>query len=81
MKEIFDFSGISLEKILANENTIGNTKNNCECINEMPIAMAYVPIQSYKKTYEPDSALCFGTIFPELNKPFLGCKANRGDYK
>ena len=73
MKEILDFNGISLEQLLSNGN-----KNDCDCIEDMPLAMAFVPVQKFNKTYEPDSALCFGTIFPELNKPF--CRANmRGD--
>ncbi len=38
----------------------------------MPIAMAYVPWQFFRDTYEPDKALQYGTIFPELNKPFYG---------
>lgn len=39
---------------------------------DMAIAMAYVPWQFMHETYEPDKALQCGTIFPELNKPFLG---------
>ena len=45
--------------------------------NDMPsmaLAMAYVPMQQFKTVYEPNEALQYGTIFPELNKPFLGWK-------
>lgn len=35
------------------------------------LAMAYVPWQAFRNVYEPDKALEIGTIFPELNKPFL----------
>jgi len=38
----------------------------------LPLAMAYVPWQCWGKTYEPADALCRGTIFPELDLPFLG---------
>jgi hypothetical protein len=39
----------------------------------MPVvAMAYVPFQQYTLTYEPEKGLDMGTIFPELDKPFLG---------
>ena len=38
----------------------------------MVLAMAYVPWQFFNDTYEPDKALQYGTIFPELNKPFYG---------
>ena len=35
------------------------------------LAMAYVPWQHWNTTYETDVALCRGTIFPELDLPFL----------
>lgn len=35
------------------------------------LAMAYVPWQCFSNTYEPDHALETGTIFPELDMPFL----------
>ncbi len=38
-----------------------------------PVAMAYVPWQTMDKIYDNlEEALKIGTIFPELNKPFLG---------
>lgn len=43
-----------------------------ECINRLPLAMAYVPMQTLHETYEPQKALENGTLFPELNKPFKG---------
>ena len=39
---------------------------------ETAIAMAYVPWQRWKELYEPCRALEAGTIFAELDKPFLG---------
>lgn len=39
---------------------------------DMPIAMAYVPWQKWKNLYDPAKALESGTIFAELDKPFLG---------
>lgn len=41
-------------------------------LENLPLAMAYVPWQTFQQVYEPDKALEYGTIFPELNKPFLG---------
>jgi hypothetical protein len=38
----------------------------------MPLAMAYVPWQQWQNIYEPCRALERGTIFEELDKPFLG---------
>ncbi|MEE0863123.1 MAG: spore coat associated protein CotJA [Lachnospiraceae bacterium] len=34
--------------------------------------MAYVPFQIWNKTYELDKALQVGTLFPCLDKPFMG---------
>lgn len=36
------------------------------------VAMAYVPFQQFNTTYTPEKGLELGTIFPELDKPFLG---------
>lgn len=38
----------------------------------MTPTMAYVPKQFISTLYEEDKALMAGTIFPELNKPYLG---------
>ena len=44
---------------------------------ENPVAgMAYVPYQQYCELYAAEQGLENGTIFPELDKPFLG--AGRG---
>ena len=34
------------------------------------VGMAYVPWQQLEEVYEPEVALCHGTLFPELHKPF-----------
>ena len=54
--------------------TILNTGSCCEELSSQPIslAMAYVPMQRWQNIYEPDLALERGTIFAELDKPFLG---------
>ena len=38
-------------------------------------AMAYVPFQTDRKVYNAADALCKGTLFPVLNKPFKGGSA------
>ncbi len=43
----------------------------CESVDICPLAMAYVPWQRWCETYEPALAHDRGTIFPELDKPFL----------
>lgn len=35
-------------------------------------AMAYIPFQQMGETYDEETALRCGTLFPELNKPFYG---------
>ena len=50
----------------------GCTPNRSRFPAETPDAMAYVPFQQLGTTYPADRGLVYGTIFPELNKPFLG---------
>lgn len=46
-----------------------------------PIGMGYVPVQHWKETYCIQDGFCKGTIFPELDLPFLGCIPNCGHGK
>ena len=41
-------------------------------IESMPIGMAYVPWQVWQKIYNDEVALDRGTIFHELDLPFIG---------
>ena len=52
-------------------NCYGN-QSVCDAVDTCPLAMAYVPMQRWKNTYEPAEGWHRGTIFPELDKPFLG---------
>lgn len=45
--------------------------DSCYMADNLPV-MAYVPWQNLRNTFELDKALAVGTIFPELDKPFLG---------
>ncbi len=67
---------------MRNYNMPGSTERPCGCgpeasylmserISEYPVAMAYVPWQYFTTVYEMDKALEIGTIFPELDKPFM----------
>lgn len=50
-------------------------QNDSDCgADKEATVMAYVPWQYFSKSYEPQKALMVGTIFPELDKPFLGRK-------
>ena len=55
----------------------------CNCVTtEFPkdtvVAMAYVPFQLDKTSYSAEIALCEGTLFPVLNKPFCGRSVMNG---
>ena len=41
-------------------------------------AMAYVPWQRLDEMYTPETALERGTLYPELDKPFMGCTVMSG---
>lgn len=70
------------------ENSIQETcfsdEKDSKCLNKydettkLPkntvVAMAYVPFQTCKDSYEAEKALCQGTLFKNLDKPFLGGK-------
>ena len=54
-----------------------NTGSSCGCAvqrpmqPDMPIAMAYVPMQRWNQVYDMSRGLTRGTIFPELDLPFV----------
>lgn len=37
----------------------------------LSLAMSYVPYQQFSKVYSNEEALINGTLFPELDKPFM----------
>lgn len=40
--------------------------------SDKSLAMAYVPWQTWRDIYEADKGFHYGTIFKELNMPFVG---------
>lgn len=48
-----------------NDTITGNQQFPCA------LAMAYVRFQSLGSNYTPEEALCRGTLFPDLDKPWL----------
>lgn len=60
----------------------GNKEGNLDnCIDSLPLAMAYVPMQRFRKVYEACEGLSHGTIFEELNLPYEAeryCQGMRG---
>lgn len=49
--------------------------NITSAMSELPLAIATVPMQQWRKLYTPDVGLERGTIFCELDKPFIGEEA------
>lgn len=45
--------------------------------DSIPLAMAYVPMQKWRMLYAEDVGFSRGTIFKELDKPFIGEEAVR----
>ena len=41
-------------------------------IEDPVLAMAYVPMQEYGVLYDEADALTAGTLYPDLDKPFVG---------
>jgi len=62
----------SLQEIL-NGTAQLNQNNAGEKINANKlIAICFVPVQEWEQIYDEDTAFSAGTVFPSLNKPFLG---------
>ncbi len=54
-----------------NTNTTG-AKLASSCSSEPSLAMVYSPYQHFQNIYNPYEALCHGTLFRELDKPWKG---------
>ncbi|MBQ8815011.1 MAG: spore coat associated protein CotJA [Lachnospiraceae bacterium] len=49
----------------------------CVANANFPVGMTYVPMQKWGPLYDHQKALCQGTLFPEMDKPFMGGRALR----
>lgn len=60
---------------MQNSCSAPDTDHGCgspeDCIDQYPLAMAYVPWQQFGEVYPLDHGFHRGTIFPELDLPFL----------
>jgi hypothetical protein len=45
-----------------------------DSMDNFPVGMCYVPWQQWNQIYDLEKGFLCGTIFPELNKPFLGSR-------
>ncbi len=59
------------------DSQYNHTTGKQDDLAKLPLAMAYVPWQLWGKTFDLDKALNYGTLFPELYKPFLGAGGYR----
>lgn len=59
------------------QNSSRSNYYSMDALGQFPIAMAYVPWQRFGQTFDLSKALCVGTIFPELEKPFCGKRGVR----
>lgn len=54
------------------ENSCTGCRNTLGYAPELSLAMAYVPDQEWTDIYDIECGLKHGTIFKQLDKPFLG---------
>ena len=54
------------------QNGVNDSRFGRTPLNDLPLAMAYVPMQQLGTTYESVNALEKGTLFPDLELPFIG---------
>lgn len=50
-----------------------------KCINKLPLAMAYVPMQRWENVCDAPSGLAQGSIFKDLVKPYCPVLQRRGN--
>ena len=55
-----------------------NEDYNVNSLDRLPLAMAYVPFQKWRKVCDGAAGLAAGTIFQELILPFYGDRNNCG---
>ena len=51
---------------------VRETRETITFLEDMPLAMAYVPWQKWQNIFDAEKGFCHGTIFQELNIPFEG---------
>ncbi len=59
------------------EGTDGRVRES-RGLSGYPLASVYAPLQNFKDLYDLDTALKQGTIFTELDLPFMGRRIEKG---
>ena len=64
-------------ELIRSENNVMDSESCCAVFTSQAIAlaMAYVAMQQWQDLYDPDVALQRGTLFAQLDKPFIGEEA------
>lgn len=64
---------------------VDSSNGKCSCeekrgwgLADYPLAMVYSPIQQFRDIYDMDTALAQGTVFKELDLPFMGARVSKG---
>jgi len=60
------------DDVLCMRETALDEQFDKKCVNSLPLTMAFVAMQEWDDLYSADIGLKRGTIFPSLDKPFLG---------
>jgi hypothetical protein len=60
------------EKIESSATREETNEMQKDMMQNMALAMAYVPIQPWEQPYEAEVGFTRGTLFPSLYKPFTG---------
>ena len=72
--DMFDSCTLGQLPGVGDECVIANTGSDVLPAH-LAYGMAYVPFQKWGRVYEDDVALSRGTLFPCLDKPFIGEEA------
>ena len=79
-----DFLRRMLESSYGHSHAVAAQVNDTVCcergnygLTDYPLAMVYAPVQQWRKLYDNDTALCRGTLFKELDLPFLASDGSR----
>lgn len=67
----FDITDFYRAVTCNDRNCVGNPPVKNEKCND-PLTMVFINMQPLDEVYMPKEAFCNGTLFPNLNKPFLG---------
>ena len=79
----------SLLRMMMNQSPLSPTRDipqsNGSCadnskwgVREHPLSMVYSPLQEFDNLYDLDTALKQGTLFAELDLPFMGRTIQKG---